>query len=310
MHSHWVPLQGVESMTRASPKHNPDDQPGFQMECAWRASGIAAAALFLFLFPTLVWSHTADPDKQSAASPEQQAQQSGTGDSDTQLSAATEPKPQTAVAVPAPEITPVEPRPANSEGMQTKRMFWIIPNFTAVSAGTDVPPLTNREKYALALKGSVDYSSFAWAGMLAGQNMALRTYPELRNGMAGYSRYYWRAFVDQASASFFTDGLVPTVTHEDPRYFTLGHGGFLHRVGYALSRVVVTRMDSGRTGFNYSEIVGSGLEAGLSNAYYPPQERSFPNTAVNWAAQLEAASLSNIIREFWPDINRKMRRQK
>jgi hypothetical protein len=281
------------------------------MECARRASGIAVVALFLFLFPRLVWPQTVDPDKQSAASPEQQGQQSAsTGDSDTKLTAATESKPQTAVATPAPEIIAVEPKTANSERMQTKRMFWIIPNFTAVSAGTDVPPLSDREKYTLALKSSVDYSSFVWAGMLAAQNMALRSYPELGNGTAGYSRYYWRAFVDQASASFFTDGLVPAVTHEDPRYFTLGHGGFLHRVGYALSRVVVTRMDSGRTGFNYSEIVGSGLEAGLSNAYYPPQERSFHNTAVNWAAQLEAASLSNIIREFWPDMNRKMRRHK
>jgi hypothetical protein len=189
-------------------------------------------------------------------------------------------------------------------------MFWIIPNFAAVSADAKVPPLTTREKYALALKGTVDYSSFAWAGMLAGQNMAFRRYPELRNGTAGYSRYYWRAFVDQASESFFTVALVPGVTHEDPRYFTLGHGGFFRRVGYALSRVVVTKMDSGGTGFNYAEIVGSGMEAGLSNAYYPPQERGLHNTAVNWAAQLEAAVLNNIVKEFWPDINRKMLRQK
>jgi hypothetical protein len=278
------------------------------MECARRSSGIAAAAAFLFLFPALALPQTVDPDNQGAATPEQQSGSSG--DSSAQLSAATEPKPQTAVATPATENIAIEPRVKSSEGQQTKRMLWIIPNFTAVSAGIDVPPLSNREKYVLALKSSVDYSSFVWAGMLAGQNMALRSYPELGNGMAGYSRYYWRAFVDQASAAFFTDGLVPAITHEDPRYFTLGRGGFLHRVGYALSRVVVTRMDSGRTGFNYSEIVGSGLEAGLSNAYYPPQERSFHNTAVNWAAQLEAASLSNIIREFWPDINRRMRRHK
>jgi hypothetical protein len=299
-----------ENMTRASPHYNPSGKHGFPSECARRASGIAAAALFLLLSPTVLWPQTADPDRESAATPEQQAEQSGsTGDSTTQLSAATELKPQAALAVPAPDIIPVEPK-VSPEGKQTKRMFWIIPNFAAVSADTKVPPLTNREKYALALKGSVDYSSFVWAGMLAGQNMALRSYPELGNGMTGYSRYYWRAFVDQASASFFTEGLVPAVTREDPRYFTLGHGGFLHRVGYALSRVVVTKMDSGRMGFNYAEIVGSGMEAGLSNAYYPPQERGFHNTAVNWAAQLEAASLNNIIREFWPDIHRKMLRQK
>ncbi len=206
--------------------------------------------------------------------------------------------------------TPVEPKTNSPEGQQTKRMFWIIPNFAAVSADTKLPPLTTRGKFALAMRDSVDYSSFVWAGMLAGQNMALRSYPELGNGAAGYRRYYWRAFVDQASESFFSEGLVPAVTHEDPRYYTLGHGGFFRRAAYALSRVVVTKTDSGSRSFNYSKIVGSGMEAGLSNFYYPPQERGLRSTAVNWAAELEAASLNNIIREFWPDIHRKMLRQK
>jgi hypothetical protein len=297
-------------MTRASPNHNPGGDDGMRLQRVWRAGGIAGLAFFLFLSPTPAWPEGAVPETNCGTAPEQEAQQSASpGDSTAQLDAATEANPQTAPAR-APDIIPVERKPDGSEGQQTKRMFWIIPNFAAVSADAKVPPLTTREKYALALKGSVDYSSFVWAGMLAGQNMAFRRYPELRNGMAGYSRYYWRAFADQASAAYFTEALVPAITHEDPRYFTLGHGGFLHRVGYALSRLVVTKMDSGGTGFNYAEIVGSGMEAGLSNLYYPPAERGLHNTAVNWAAQLEAASLNNIIREFWPDIHRKMLRQK
>jgi hypothetical protein len=295
-------------MTRASSNHNHGGRDGIGWGRAWHTRGIAGVAFFLFLSPTLAWPQSAVRETRCEAALEQEAQQSGTtGDSAAQVDA-TEPKSQTALA-PAPDAIPVE-RPERSEGQQTKRMFWIIPNFAAVSADTKVPPLTTGEKYALALKGSVDYSSFVWAGMLAGQNMAFRRYPELRNGMAGYSRYYWRAFADQASAAYFTEALVPVITREDPRYFTLGRGGFFHRVGYALSRLVVTKMDSGGTGFNYAEIVGSGMEAGLSNLYYPPEERGLHNTAVNWAAQLEAASLNNIIREFWPDIHRKMLRQK
>jgi hypothetical protein len=72
---------------------------------------------------------------------------------------------------------------------------------------------------------------------------------------------------------------------------------------------VLTRTDSGGTSFNFSEILGNGMEAGLANLYYPPQERSLHNTAVNWASQLEAASLNNLVREFWPDIRRKFLRQ-
>jgi hypothetical protein len=269
-------------------------------------------ALFLLLSPTLVWAQTAEPDKQSGPAPEQQAQQSGsTVDLATQPDgAATEPKPLMDMPTPAVNPTPVNPKTNSSEGQQTKRMFWIIPNFAAVSADAETQPLTTKGKYTIAMQDSVDYSSFVWAGMLAAQSMALRSYPEFHNGMAGYSRYYWRAFVDQASGSFFTEAFVPALRHEDPRYFTRGHGGFFHRVGYALSRVVVTKMDSGGTGFNYSEIVGNGLEAGLSNLYYPPEERSLRNTAINYVAQLEAASLNNIIREFWPDIRHKLLRQK
>src|SRR5580704_16965709 len=115
-------------------------------------------------------------------------------------------------------------------------------------------------KFILATQDSGDYSSFIWTGIIAGQSMALKSYPELHQGLAGYGRYYWRAFVDQGSGSFFTEAIVPALTHEDPRYYTLGHGGFFRRTGYALSRVVLTKTDSGGTSFNYSEIVGNGME--------------------------------------------------
>jgi len=266
-----------------------------------------AVILFLLLSPTLVWPQTAVPDKKSGPVLAQQPQQSGsTGDSATQAGAVTHSKLETAALTPPPDPTPIDAKKVNSEGKQTKRMFWIIPNFSAVSAHTEVPRLTVREKFMLASKDSGDYSSFIWAGLQAGQSMALRSYPEFHNGAAGYGRYYWRAFADQASGSFFTEALVPAVTREDPRYYTLGYGGFFHRARYALSRVFVTKTDSGGRSFNYSEILGNGMEAGLANFYYPPQERTWHNTAINWVTQLEAASLNNLFREFWPDIRRKI----
>jgi len=271
-------------------------------------TGSIAVVLFLLLSPALSCSQTAVPGKPSDPAHEQPTQQSGsTGDSATQPGAATESKPGKVVPTPAP--TSADQKADDSEGKQTKRMFWIIPNFAAVSANTEAARLSVRGKFVIATQDSVDYSSFIWAGLQAGQSMALKSYPELGHGAAGYGRYYWRAFADQASGSFFTEAIVPALTHEDPRYYTLGHGGFFRRAGYALSRVVVTRTDSGGRSFNFSEIVGNGMEAGLANFYYPPQERSLHNTAVNWASQLEAASLNNLFREFWPDIRHKFPRQ-
>src|SRR6266849_9291347 len=165
-------------MTRANPRCSPGRQHGVQLEFTMPTSSCATVAVFLLLSPALVWAQTAEPDKQSGPGPEQQTQQSGsTVDSTMQLDAATEPKPLMDMPTPAADRTPVNPKTNSSEGQQTKRMFWIIPNFAAVSADTKLPPLAAREKYALALQDSVDYSSFVWSGMLAAQSMALRSYP-------------------------------------------------------------------------------------------------------------------------------------
>ena len=267
--------------------------------------------LFLLLAPAHVGAQVAIPDQPSEHAQEQQAQRPGDiGDSPTQLAAAAQSKPRTALLDPPPDPTVIERKPNSPEGQQTKRMFWVVPNFAAVSADTELPPLTRGGKFSLAREDSVDYSAFIWAGILAGQSMALKSYPELHQGIAGYGRYYWRAFADQASGAFFTEAIIPALTHQDPRYYTRGHGGFFRRAGYALSQVVLTKTDSGGTTFNISEILGNGLEAGLSNLYYPPEERGFRKTAENFGSQIEAASLNNIIREFWPDIRRKMLRQK
>ncbi|HVB36155.1 MAG TPA: hypothetical protein VND42_02860, partial [Candidatus Acidoferrales bacterium] len=153
----------------------------------------------------------------------------------------------------------------DTEGQQTKRMFWLVPNFGAVNANTQLPPMSTRQKFVLASQDSViDYSSYTWAGILAGQAMLLNSDPELGHGVAGYGRYYWRTFTDGVSGTFFTEAIVPALTHEDPRYYTMGKGGFFHRTAYAISRAFVTKTDSGGSAFNWSEVGGNALEAGLS----------------------------------------------
>src|SRR4029077_9200456 len=111
-----------------------------------------AVALSLLLSPALAWARTAVSDKQSGPAPVQQAQQSGsTGNFATELNAAAQAKPETVVAGPALGVTQMEQKTANPEGKQTKRMFGIIPNFSAVSARTELPALSARDKFVLAL---------------------------------------------------------------------------------------------------------------------------------------------------------------
>jgi hypothetical protein len=146
-----------------------------------------------------------------------------------------------------------------AEAKQSKRIIWIFPNYRAVSANTQWPPLSLKEKFWLASQDSFDYSSFITAGMLAGASQANKSYPEFGQGAKGFGRYYWHAVADQAVGNYLTEAIVPAVTREDPRYYTLGHGRFLKRTGYAVSRLLVTRTDSGRGTFNLSEIVAMAL---------------------------------------------------
>lgn len=187
---------------------------------------------------------------------------------------------------------------------QTSRMLWIVPNFGAVSAGVKFKPMTPKQKFWMATEDSFDYSSFAWTGVLAFQSYELNEYPELGRGGVAYGRYYWRGMLDGISNSYFSEAIVPVLTHEDARYFTLGHGGIVKRLGYALSRVVVTYDDSGHNTFNCGEVCGDFASAALSTAYYPPQERGMVKISEGWGTQLESAALNNIAKEFWPDIRK------
>ncbi|SRR6266850_609326 len=128
-----------------------------------------------------------------------------------------------------------------AEVKQSKRILWIFPNYRAVSANTQLPPLSLKDKFWLATQDSFDYSSFVTAGILAGVSQAKKSYPEFGQGGKGYGRYYWDAVADQAVGNYLTEAIVPAVTHEDPRYYTLGHGGFFKRTGYAVSRLLITR---------------------------------------------------------------------
>jgi len=102
---------------------------------------------------------------------------------------------------------------------------------------------------------------------------------------------------------------VPYATREDPRYYTLYHGGFIKRTGYAVSRLFITRTDSGGETFNFSEIVGNGAAAGISDLYYPRQERTWTKTGQKWATQVGLDGVFNVLKEFWPDIRHGVFRQ-
>ena len=188
---------------------------------------------------------------------------------------------------------------------QTKRILGIIPNFRSVSTDEILPPQTPKEKFLTTTQDSFDYSAAVVPILLAGYSLAINSTPEFGHGWDAYGQYLWRAALDQTTENYLVEFVVPVLTHQDSRYYTLGRGGFFKRTGYALSRVVVTRSDSGKSEFNVSEIVGAGGSAGLSSLYYPASQRSFSNTASQWGLNVGVDAATFALKEFWPDINHK-----
>lgn len=190
------------------------------------------------------------------------------------------------------------------EEEQTKRILGIIPNFRAVSADVTLPPLSWKQKFVGATEDTFDYSDFIFFGMLAGIGQAQGSVPAFHQGAAGYGRYYWHTLVDQSDENYWVEFILPATLHQDPRYYTLGHGGFFKRTAYSFSRMLITRTDSGRETFNTSEIVGAGAAAGLSYLYYPSSEKTWTKTGQRWLTSVGLDAGVCVFREFWPDIHR------
>jgi hypothetical protein len=204
----------------------------------------------------------------------------------------------------------VDSEDQSTDGHQTKRILYIVPNFGAVSVDSQPPPQTVKEKFITAAQDSVDYSAFIFFAFQAGFGMISNSYPEFHQGLAGYGRYYWHDFADGADENLWVEFLFPAALRQDTRYYTLGKGGFVKRFTYAFSRVVVTRTDEGHQAFNASEILGAGSAAAISNFYYPSQERTEVKTYQRWVTNVIVDGGTFVFKEFWPDINKTFFHQK
>jgi hypothetical protein len=202
-----------------------------------------------------------------------------------------------------------EPK-VNENGGTNDRLFWTLPNFLTVEKANHIAPLTAAQKFKLVARSSFDPVEFPYYAFLAGMGQADNSEAGYGQGALGYAKRFGSSFADGTSENFFVGAVYPSLFREDPRYFQNGKGTFLHRAGYAMTRVVVTRTDSGHTTVNLSEFAGAGTAAGLSNLYHPAGDRGVSNTMNTWATQMGWDVVSDVVKEFWPDIRRKVHRDK
>ena len=208
---------------------------------------------------------------------------------------------------PGKDNTNQNAQPNSQSGTSNDRLFKVLPNFLTLENAGNVPPLTTGQKFKVVARGSFDFAEFPWYGLLAGIGQAENSFPGYGQGAAGYGKRYGTAFADGTIENFMVQAALPSLLRQDPRYYQSGQGRFLHRVGYAVSRIFVTRSDSGGTQFNFSEIFGSAIAAGISTySYHPHADRNVLNAASGWGTQVGYDTITIMVKEFWPDIREKV----
>lgn len=195
-----------------------------------------------------------------------------------------------------------------AQPVQDNRAFGVLPNYRTVEGSAPFTPITSRRKLTIAWKDTMNPPSYVMGGLFSTVAQINNTHPSFGQGVKGFSQRYVTAVADQNVGNMLTEGFLPTLFHDDPRYFRSGRGGIWSRTGYALSRVLVTRSDRGNWRFNTSELLGTGMAASLGNLYYP-DSRSGAATLERMSLQIGTDAFSNILKEFWPDVKRKLHRR-
>jgi hypothetical protein len=189
---------------------------------------------------------------------------------------------------------------------EQQRILGIIPNFY-VSYDHDAAPLTTKLKFQLALKTATDPINIVGIGVLAGINQA-GDVPNYGQGLKGYGKRFGAAAADSVSDIMIGGAILPSLLHQDPRYFYQGTGTKKSRVFHALSSPFICKGDNGRLQPNYSSVGGDLASAALSNAYYPASDRGAAPVFENFIIGTGERMLGNVIQEFvLPRLTRKAR---
>ena len=206
-------------------------------------------------------------------------------------------------------------------GTSNDRLLGVLPNFLTLETGSKLPPLSPKQKFAVVARGTFDVVQYPWWGVISAIGQAANSEPAYGQGWESYAKRYGTTAADSIIENFMTQAVFASALHQDPRFYQSSTGGFGRRSWYAVSRIVVTRSDSGHAQFNFSEVFGAATAAAISTySYHPrstyistptnphlfiPSDRTLLNTASVWGTQIGLDTFTIFLKEFWPDIRRK-----
>ena len=220
-------------------------------------------------------------------------------------------QPDTPPDAPAPSQTqPTETAPATANPIQSSvQLFRLLQRKSLVfpDLATGQGPLTSWQKFKLASNNSVALSTIGAALIGSAYGQAVNSPSGYHQGFDGYAKRFGADMARAASDNLFGNFLLASALHQDPRFFVKKNLSFKESVKYAGVRLIFTRGDSGAKVFNYSGLIGPLMGEGLANAYYPEQNRTAGSTLTRYASDLGWKFGGNLLRQYWPSINRKLR---
>ena len=193
--------------------------------------------------------------------------------------------------------TPNEVAQAQVRQQETQRIIGFLPNFYT-SFLWDAEPMTPKLKFQLSLRSTTDPVTFLVVAGLAGVEQKHKTFPGYGQGAEGYAKRFGAAYADMLFGKMVSRAVLPSVLHQDPRYFYRGSGSMRSRVFYALASAVICRGDSGQLQPNYSQVVGNFAASGISNLYRAPGDRTASLTFRNGLIMTASGAVENLFREF------------
>ena len=282
--------------------------------------GATLAGVCAMAPPARAQEDTSEPAEQQSGQqstqqqPQQQAQQQSGQQSDSQQPAPQPPQASSTQEHTQPGMTQKEKQNVEHEkktGTSKDRIFWIMPNFLSIENVDTLPRLTPGQKFKAVGRGLIDPFEFFIIGIAAGLDQATNSNPTYGQGAQGYGKRYATDYADNAVENFMASAVMPSLLHQDPRYYELGHGGFVHRTRHAIARLFITPTDSGGTQFNYSEVMGAGMAAAISTyTYHPVGERGVGVVFNVWGTQMGWDLSTYMLKEFWPDLRHRFGRKR
>jgi hypothetical protein len=213
---------------------------------------------------------------------------------------------QLAVQQPGAEKSQHEKAEEQIKEQEKQRTVGILPAFN-VSYRSDAVSMTAAQKMRLAFRSSIDPVTFGAAFLVAGYHEGMHDDVGFPWGIKGYGERSGAAYLDAFDGTMIGNGILPSILHQDPRYFRLGHGTTSHRLLYALATNVICKHDNtGKWEPSYSNVLGNLAAGGISNLYYPSNNSGVGQTITNGMVVTAEGGIGSIFQEFWPDISRKL----